>query len=110
MTWKGGDCLRVSQAVTYLPCHVHTLTGSHIPPMSCVDMTWEVGDCLGDTQTHRTTTVTQVNEQANAGLQQIRGQLAYINFMFTVSLFLNMDKRKKIDISTVIYVVYKYRL
>ena len=44
----------------------------------------------------------QVNEQANAGLQRIRGQLAYMtvdNFMFTVSLFLcmkNIDKRKKI--------------
>ena len=42
----------------------------------------------------------QVNEQANAGLQRIRGQLAYMtaeNFMFTVSLFLylkNQDKTK----------------
>ena len=45
----------------------------------------------------------QVNEQANAGLED---QLAYMtadNFMFTVSLFLclkNMDKKKKINIST----------
>ena len=47
----------------------------------------------------------QVNEQANAGLQIIRGQLAYMtldNIMFTVSLFLcikNKDKIKKIDLS-----------
>ena len=47
----------------------------------------------------------QVNEQANAGLQRIRGQLAYMtldNFMFTVSLFLcikNKDKIKKLDLS-----------
>ena len=48
----------------------------------------------------------QVNEQANAGLQRVREQLAYMtvdNFMFTVSLFLcmkNIDKRNKIDMST----------
>jgi len=48
----------------------------------------------------------QVNEQAKAGLQRIRGQLAYMiadNFMFNVSFFLclkKMDKKKKIDIST----------
>ena len=32
----------------------------------------------------------QINEQANAGLQRIRGQLAYMtpeNFMFTIGLF-----------------------
>ena len=46
----------------------------------------------------------QVNEQANAGLQRIKGQIAYMkpdNFMFHVQLFLriaNMDKRGKIDI------------
>ena len=46
-----------------------------------------------------------MNEQANAGLQRIRGQLAYMtldNFMFTVSLFLcikNKDKIKKLDLS-----------
>ena len=46
----------------------------------------------------------QVNEQANAGLQQIKGQIAYIkpeNFMFHVKLFvsiMNMDKRGKLDV------------
>ena len=46
----------------------------------------------------------QVNEQANAGFQRIKGQIAYMkpgNFMFHVKLFLgitNMDKRAKIDI------------
>ena len=45
----------------------------------------------------------QVNEQANAGLQHIKGQLAYMtaaNFMFTVSLFLaikNVDAQNKIN-------------
>ena len=44
----------------------------------------------------------QVNEQANAGLQQIKGQLAYMspdNFMLTLSLFLavkNKDVQNKI--------------
>ena len=48
----------------------------------------------------------QINEQANAGLQRIKGQLAYMkpaNFMFTLSLFLaitNQDKICKIDVST----------
>ena len=48
----------------------------------------------------------QVNEQANAGLQQIRGQLAYMipeNFKFTLKLFLsikNMDVQRKLDVST----------
>ena len=47
----------------------------------------------------------QVNEQGNAGLQRIKGQIAYMkpsNFMFHVKLFLgvtNMDKRAKIDMS-----------
>ena len=47
----------------------------------------------------------QVNEQANAGLQHIKGQLAYMsadNFMFHLSLFLavkNIDARKKLDVS-----------
>ena len=47
----------------------------------------------------------QVNEQANAGLQRIKGQIAYMkpcNFMFHVKLFLaiiNMDERAKIDMS-----------
>ena len=47
----------------------------------------------------------QVNEQANAGLQRIKGQLAYMkpdNFMFHLKLFLaisNMDKQNKIDVS-----------
>ena len=49
----------------------------------------------------------QVNEQANAGLQRIRGQLAYMtpqNFMFTISLFIsvkNMDIRGKLDVSAI---------
>ena len=48
----------------------------------------------------------QINEQANAGLQRIKGQLAYMkpaNFMFTLTLFLaitNQDKICKIDVST----------
>ena len=47
----------------------------------------------------------QVNEQANAGLQRIRGQLAYMtpeNFMFTLTLFLtikNKDVQRKLDVS-----------
>ena len=47
----------------------------------------------------------QVNEQGNAGLQIIKGQIAYMkpsNYMFHVKLFLgiiNMDKRAKIDMS-----------
>jgi len=47
----------------------------------------------------------QVNEQANAGLQCIRGQLAYMtpeNFMFTLKLFLtikNKDILMKLDMS-----------
>ena len=46
----------------------------------------------------------QVNEQANAGLQRIKNQLAYMsheNFMHTVSLFLaikNQDVTKKLGI------------
>ena len=46
------------------------------------------------------------NEQANSGLQRIKGQLAYMkpsNFMLTLSLFLtitNQDKIHKIDVST----------
>ena len=49
----------------------------------------------------------QVNEQANAGLQHIKGQLAYMsadNFMFHLSLFLavkNTDTRKKLDVSCI---------
>ena len=45
----------------------------------------------------------QVNEQANAGLQRIKGQLAYMsldNFMLTLSLFLavkNKDIQNKIS-------------
>jgi len=48
----------------------------------------------------------QVNEQANAGLQCIRGQLAYMtpeNFMFTLKLFLtikNKDIQRKLDVIT----------
>ena len=48
----------------------------------------------------------QVNEQANAGLQRIQGQLAYMtpeNFMFTLKLFLsikNKDVERKLDLST----------
>ena len=44
----------------------------------------------------------QINEQANAGLQRINGQLAFIkpdNFMFHIKLFLaitNMDKQVRI--------------
>ena len=49
----------------------------------------------------------QVNEQANAGLQRIRGQLAYMtpeNFMFTIALFFsvkNSDVQRKLDFSAV---------
>ncbi len=48
----------------------------------------------------------QVNEQANAGLQRIRAQLAYMkpsNFVFTLSLFLcvtNLDKSTALNLST----------
>ena len=48
----------------------------------------------------------QVNEQANSGLQRIKGQLVYVklsHFMLTLSLFLaitNQDKIRKIDVST----------
>ena len=45
----------------------------------------------------------QVNEQANVGLQQIRGQLAPENFMFTLKLFLsikNKNVQRKPDVST----------
>ena len=47
----------------------------------------------------------QVNEQANAGLQRIKAQLAYMkpdNFNFTLSMFLcitNMDKVNALDLS-----------
>ena len=46
----------------------------------------------------------QVNEQANAGLQRIKGHIAYMkpdNFMFHVKLFLglqNRDKQSKLDV------------
>ncbi len=46
----------------------------------------------------------QVNEQANAGIKRIRGQLAYMtvdNFIFHLGLFLaikNLDAKSKIDI------------
>ena len=46
----------------------------------------------------------QVNEQANASLQKIKGQIAYMkpqNFMFHVKLFLaisSMDKIAKLDL------------
>ena len=46
----------------------------------------------------------QVNEQANAGLQRIQGQLAYMtpeNFRFTLKLFLaikNKDIQRKLDV------------
>jgi len=45
----------------------------------------------------------KVNEQANAGFQGIRGQLAYMtpeNFMLTLKLFLtikNRDIQRKLD-------------
>ena len=45
----------------------------------------------------------QVNEQANAGLQRIRGQLAYMtpeNFMFTLNSIKNKDVQRKLDVST----------
>ena len=45
----------------------------------------------------------QVNEQANAGLRWIRGQLAPENFMFTLKLFLsikNKNVQRKLDVST----------
>ena len=47
----------------------------------------------------------QVNEQANAGLQRIKAQLAYMkpdNFKFTLTMFLcitNMDKVNALDLS-----------
>ena len=46
----------------------------------------------------------QVNEQANAGLQRIKGHIAYMkpdNFLFHVKLFLgllNKDKQSKLDV------------
>lgn len=43
----------------------------------------------------------QVNEQANAGLQHIKGQLVYMkpdNFMFHIKGITNMDKQAKLDI------------
>ena len=49
----------------------------------------------------------QVNEQANAGLQRIREQLAYMtpqNFMFTITLFISvksMDIQRKLDVSSI---------
>ena len=49
----------------------------------------------------------QVNEQANAGLQKIKGQIAYMkpeNFMFHVKLFLamhNRDKQHKLDVGAI---------
>ena len=51
----------------------------------------------------------QVNEQANSGLQRIKPQLAYMkpdNLAFTISLFLsiiNIDKIKSLDISQLNY-------
>jgi len=42
----------------------------------------------------------QVNEQANAGIARIKGQLAYMlpdNFMFHCALFLAMKNKKKIQ-------------
>ena len=48
----------------------------------------------------------QANEQANSGLQRIKGQLAYMkpsNFMLTLSLLLaitNQDKIRELDVST----------
>ena len=47
----------------------------------------------------------QINEQANSGLQRIKGQLAYMkpeNFILTLSVFLavsNKLKVKKLDLS-----------
>ena len=47
----------------------------------------------------------QVNEQANTGLQHIKSQLAYMtfdNFVFHLCLFLclkNKDAQRKIDVS-----------
>ena len=46
----------------------------------------------------------QINEQANAGLQRIKGRIAYMkadNFMLHVKLFLglqNRDKQSKLDV------------
>ena len=48
----------------------------------------------------------QVNEQANAGLQRIRGQLAYMtldNFMYTMSLFLCIKNKDKEEETRFIY-------
>ena len=47
-------------------------------------------------------TNSQMNEQANAGLQHIKSQLAYMtfdNFVFHLCLFLNRDVQRKIDVS-----------
>ena len=45
----------------------------------------------------------QVIEQANAGLQRIRGQLAYMtqeNFVHTKTVKNNKDVERKLDVST----------
>jgi len=71
---------------------------------------WEVrmqgGYCLDTYQNMAIKEInSQVNEQANTGLQRIRGQLAYItpeNFMFTLKLFLtikNKEIQRKLDMS-----------
>ena len=49
----------------------------------------------------------QENEQANAGVQKIKGQIAYMkteNFMFHVKLLVSMhnrDKQHKRDVGTI---------
>ena len=67
-----------------------------------------LGYCL-DTYKHMSLREinSQVNEQANAGLQRIREQLAYMtsqNFMFTITLFISvksMDIQRKLDVSSI---------
>ena len=64
------------------------------------------GYSLNKYSTHNITSMnSQMNEQGNAGLQHIKGQIAYMkpsNFMFHVKLLLgimNKDKIAKIDVS-----------
>ena len=57
------------------------------------------GYCVGTYKNLDTQSInSQINEQANAGLQRIKGQLAYMkarNFMFTTFLFLAITKYVK---------------
>ena len=80
-------------------------TSSCSKPFSLAHVGCSLGYCL-DTYKHMSLKEinSQVNEQANAGLQR---QLAYMtphNFMFTISLFIlvkNMDIQRKLDVSSI---------